>query len=157
MDAAQVLVLVNQTPVQLRNLMPVAPGETEKVLTYEEYESRLKRAIEMEVTFQAARAQGVELTAAQQQRLKGIAQGNQADLEHYRNYGVSWSSIGPEQVEFEQRLLAAQMLEQNLVAKKAALAPSPDPDMQSRYEQARRELLDQLQADANITKHVPAL
>jgi len=56
-------------------------------------------------------------------------------------------------VEFEKQLLAAQMLEQ----KQAAASPSPDAEMQSRYEQARRELFDQLQASANITKPVPAL
>ena len=43
------------------------------------------------------------------------------------------------------------------MAKKAAVSPNPDPAVQSRYEQARRELLDQLQASANITKSVPAL
>ena len=157
MDAAQVLAMVNQTPVQLRDLMPVRPGETEKELTREEYDSRLERAIEMELTFQGARAQGVELTEAQQQRLEQIAEQQRADLEHYKKYGLTRSSLSPEQVEFEQRLLSAQMLEQNLVAKKAAVAPSPDPEMQSRYEQARRELLDQLQASANITKSVPTL
>ena len=108
-NAAQALAMVNQTPVKLRDLMPVRPGETEKELTAEQYDSRLRRAIEMELTFQAARVQGVELTVAQQRRLEQIAEGHQADLVHYRNYGLSWSSIGPEQVEFEKRLLAAQL------------------------------------------------
>jgi hypothetical protein len=71
--------------------------------------------------------------------------------------GLTWSSSSPAPVEFEKRLLAAPMLEQNLVAKKAAVAPSPDPEVQAHYEQARRELLDQLQASANITKTVPTL
>ena len=52
---------------------------------------------------------------------------------------------------------AAQMLEQNLIAKKSAVVPSPEPGMQARYEQARHELFDQLQAGANITRTVPAL
>lgn len=47
------------------------------------------------------------------------------------------------------------MLEQNLVTKKASVSPSPDPAVQSRYEQARRELLDQLRAIANIARLVP--
>ena len=157
MDAAQVLAMVNQTPLKLRDLMPVRPDETEKALTPEQYASRLQRAIEMELTFQAARVQGVELTTAQKQRLEQIAGHGQSDLEHYKTYGLSWSSSSPEQVEFEQRLLSAQMLEQNLVTKKASVSPSPNPEIQSRYEQARRELLDQLQANANIIKAAPSL
>lgn len=155
--AAQVLAMVNQTPLKLQDLMPVRPGETDKELTPEQYESRLQRAIEMELTFQTARAQGVELTTGQKQRVQQIAKGDKADLQHYKKYGLTWSSSSLEQVEFEQRLLTAQMLEQNLVARKAAVSPSPDPEMQARYEQARRELLDQLQASAKITKAVPAL
>lgn len=149
--------MVNQTPLQLRDLMPVRTGETEKDLTREQYGSRLQRAIEMELTFQAARAQGVELTEAQQQRLEQIAGSDLLKPEGYENSGLSWTSIGKEQVEFEERLLAAQMLEQNLVAKKAGVAPSPDPEMQSRYERARRELLARLHADADITYAVPTL
>ena len=151
-NTAQVLAMVNQTPVRLRDLMPIRPGETEKDLTPEQYASRLQRAIDMELTFQAARAQGVELTPAQQQRLEQTAPRHQSDLTHYRNYGLSWSSISPEQVEFEKRLLTAQLLEQNLVARKSAVFPSPDPQMQARYERARRAILAQLQASA-----VPAL
>lgn len=156
-DTAKVLAMVNQTPLQLRDLMPVRPGETERELTPEVYASRLQRAIEMELTFQAARAQGVELTEAQQQRLEEIAGQNQADLEHYKQYGLTWSSSSAEQVEFEQRVLAAQMLEQNLAAKYAGVVPSPDPEVQSRYERARSEMLNQIEAGANITKAVPAL
>jgi hypothetical protein len=49
------------------------------------------------------------------------------------------------------------MLEQNLVARSADVAPNPEPERHSRFEQARHELLDQLQAAANISKSVPAL
>ena len=48
-------------------------------------------------------------------------------------------------------VLTAQLLEQNLVAKAASVAPSPDPEAQARYEQARRSLLNQLQASANLS------
>ena len=106
----------------------------------------------MELTFQAARAGRVELTAAQKQRVEQVAAGHRAELEHYQQQGLTWSSISAEQVEFEKRLLTAQLLEQNLVAKQAAVSPSPDPEVQARYEQARRELLDQLQASATVTR-----
>lgn len=156
-DANRVLASINQTQIQLRHLMAVQPEETEKELTAEEYESRLERAIEMELTFQAARDQGVQLTPAQQQRVEQIAGGSKADLEHYQKFGLTWSSSRPEQVEFEKTVLAAQMLEQNLVARKAAVSPSANPEIQARYEQARRELLAQLQASASITRIGPAL
>ena len=156
-DTAQVLAMVNQTPLRLRDLMPVGPRETSKVLSPEQYHSRLQRAIEMELTFQAAHSQGAELTGAQQQRVEQIAGSDRLEPEGYENAGLSWSSVGAEQVEFEKRVLAAQMLEQNLVAQKAGVFPSPDREMQSRYELARRELLDQLRKNANITKGASSL
>ena len=146
----QVLATVNKEPIQLRHLMPVGRAEAESVLTPEEYGSRLQRAIDIEVVLQAARAGGVELTEAQQKRRDGVAAGNQAELAHYQKHGLSWSTTGPEQVEFEKRLLSAQMLEQNLVAKGSKLTPSPDPAIQSRSELARLDLLKQLHAAADV-------
>ncbi|MBI3853155.1 MAG: hypothetical protein HY298_23130 [Verrucomicrobia bacterium] len=156
-SATQVLGRVNGKLIQLKDLVPVQPGETEKSMTPEQYQSRLERAIEAELVFQEAGRQAVGLTPQQQQRLDKIAQDHAATLEEYKKQGISWSSVGAAQLEFEKRLLSAQMLQQNLVVKKAAVVPSPEPEMQSRYEQARRELLGQLRAGANITETVPAL
>lgn len=156
-QAAEVLATVNEKPVKLRDLMPVEPGETEMEMTREEYAYRLQRAIEAELIVQAARAQDVELTPAQQKRVAQVAQNHQADLEHYRKFGATWSSVTADQMDLEERLAAAQMLELNLVARQAGVAPHPDPEKQARYEQARRELLDQLSAAAKITKTVPEL
>ena len=147
----QVLATVNKEPIQLRHLMPVGENEAENVLTPEEYASRLQRAIDIEVVFQAARNAGVELTEAQQKRRNAINAGSQAELAHYQKHGLSWSTNGPGQVEFEKRLLSAQMLEQNMVAKASTLNPSTDPAIQSRYELARLDLLKQLHAAANVT------
>jgi hypothetical protein len=156
-STTQVLARVNGKPIQLKDLVPAQPGEVEKSMTLEQYQSRLERAIETELVFQEAGRQSVGLTPQQQQRLDKIAQDHEATLQEYKKQGIAWSSIGAAQIEFEKRLLSAQMVEQNLVAKKASVVPSPEPEMQSRYEQARRALLDQLQADAKITKAVPAL
>jgi hypothetical protein len=147
-DAAQVLAVVNKTPITLRDLMPLALGETEMTLSHQEYDSRLQRAIEIELTFQAARSEGVELTAKQKQRLDAIVTQDQSDLQYYKQYGLSWSSDSQEQTDFEKRVITAQMLEQNLIAIKSSLAPSPDPVLQERYEEARRELLGELEAKA---------
>lgn len=146
----RVIATVNQQPIQLCHLMPVAEGDAENSLTPEEYNSRLQRAIDTEVILQAAKAAGVELTEAQQKRRDDLAASTQAELDHYRKHGLTWSTTGPQQVEFEQRLLSARMLEQNLVAKSASLTPSPDPAVQSRYELARLDLLKQLHASAQV-------
>lgn len=156
-SATQVLGRVNGKLIQLKDLVPVQPDKAEMSMTPEQYQSRLARAIEAELVFQEAGRQAVGLTPQQQQRLDKIAQDHEATLEEYKKQGIAWSSVGAAQLEFEKGLLSAQMLEQNLVAKKAAAAPSPEPALQFRFEQARRELLDQLQAGANITKAVPAL
>jgi hypothetical protein len=155
--AIEVLAMVNRKPVKLEALMPVGPGVAEKEMTREEYRSRLQRAIDAELIAQAALAEGVTLTKAQQERLAKIPEKYQGDLERYRNIGVTWSTAGTEQVEFEKQFLKSQFLEQNLVLKKAAVYPSPDPEIQSRYEQARSELLAQLAAGAVIIKTVPSL
>lgn len=149
--------MVNRTPVKLEALMPVRPGEKDKEMTREEYRSRLQRAIDAELISQAARAEGVTLTKPQQERLAKVPEKYRADLERYRSVGVTWSSAGPEQVEFEKQYLTDQFLEQNLVLKRAAVYPSPDPEIQSRYEQARLELLEQLAAGAVIVRTVPSL
>jgi hypothetical protein len=152
----QVLATVNKEPIQLRHLMPVGEDEAENVLTPEEYGSRLQRAIDIEVVFQAARDAGVGLTEAQQKRRDAIDAGSQAELAHYQKHGLSWSTAGPGQVEFEKRLLSARMLEQNLVAKASTLNPSPDPAIQSRYELARLDLLKQLHAVASVAITSPS-
>jgi hypothetical protein len=150
--AIEVLAMVNRTPVKLEALMPVGPGETEKQMTRDEYRSRLQRAIDAELIDQAARAEGVTLTQAQQQRLAKIPEKYQTDLQRYQNIGVTWSTAGTELMDFEK-----QFMEQNLILKRAAVYPSPDPEIQSRYEQARLELLAQLAAGAVIIRTVPSL
>jgi len=157
LSATQELGRVNGKLIHLKDLVPVLPGESEKSMTPEQYDSRLARAIEAELVFQEAGRQSVGLTPQQQQRLDKIVQNHEATLEEYKKKGITWSSVGAAQMEFEKRLLSAQMVQQNLVAKKAAVSPSPDPAVQSRYEQARREMIEQLQASAEITRAVPAL
>ena len=120
-------------------------------MTPEEYDSRLNRAIEMELTFQAAVAQRVELTLEQKKRVDGIAQKHEATFQEYQKQGITWSSVTPAQLEFEQRLTSALLLQQNLVAKEAGVAPASDPGVQARYEQARSEVLNRLKVQGNIS------
>ena len=130
--ADRVLAKVNDQAILLKHLVPLRPDEEEQVMTLEEYESRLNRAIEMELTFQAAAARGVGLTAEQKNRVAGIAQRHEAALQEYRKQGVTWSSVTSAQVEFEKRLTSALMLQQNLVATEAHVAPASDANVQVR-------------------------
>lgn len=120
-------------------------------MTPEEYESRLNRAIEMELTFQAAAARGVDLTPEQKRRVDGVAQRQEATLREYRKQGITWSSVTPAQLEFEKQFTAALLLQQNLVAIEAGVAPAPDASIQARYEQARSEVLSRLKANGHIS------
>ena len=125
--ADQVLAKVNDQAILLKDLVPLRADEQEQAMTAEEYESRLNRAIEMELTFQAATAGGVDLTLEQKRRVDAVAQRHEASLQEYRKQGVTWSSVTPAQVEFEQRLTSALMLQQNLVVIEAHTAPASDP------------------------------
>jgi hypothetical protein len=148
--ADQVLARVNDRPIQLKELVPLQPDEQEQAMTPEEYESRLNRAIEMELTFQAAAARGVDLTPEQKKRVEGIVQKHQAALQEYQKQSVTWSSVTAAQLEFEQRMTSALMLQQNLIVAETQIAPGSDPAVQARYEQARSELLSRLKGQANI-------
>ena len=149
--ADQVLAQVNGKAIQLNDLAALEAEETERMMTPEEYESRLNRAMEMELTFQAATAQGVDLTSEQKKRLDSIAQKHEATLQEYQQQGITWSSVTEAQLEFEQRLTSALMLQQNLVAKESKVKPSPDAAIQARYEDALRELIVRLKSSADIT------
>ena len=151
LSAGGVLARVNGRPIELKDLVPLEARETARAMTPEEYDSRLNRAIEMELTFQAAAAQGVDLTPEQKKRVDGLAQRQEATLQEYRKQGVTWGSVTPAQVEFEQRLTSALLLQQNLVAAEAHVAPASDAGVQARYEQARSEVLSRLKAQSNIS------
>jgi hypothetical protein len=148
--AELVLAKVNGKYIRLKDLVPLE-AQTEQIMTPAEYASRLNRAIEVELTFAAAAVQGVALTDEQRRRLDSIAQKHEATLQEYRKQGITWSSLTAAQLEFEQRLTAALMLQQNLVASEAGVVPSSDPGIQLRYEQALREILERLKASEKIS------
>ena len=96
-------------------------------------------------------AQGVILTPEQMKRVEGIPQKHEATFQEYTKQGVTWSSVTAAQLEFEQRLTAALLLQENLVALEAHVAPASDPGVQARYEQARTEVLNRFKASSNIS------
>jgi hypothetical protein len=132
--------------VLLKDLVPLGSDELEQAMTLQEFESRLNRAIETELIFQAAAAQGVDLTPEQTVQVNRIAQRHEAALADYQKQGITWSSVTPSQVEFEERLTSALLLQQNLVVREAGVAPSADPGVQAQFELARNDLLSRLKA-----------
>ena len=153
--AGRVLASVNGKSIELKDLVPLETAEQEKTMAPEEYESRLNRAIEMELTYQAAAAERVDLTAEQKRRVESIPQKHEATMQEYRRQGLNWTSVTQAQSEFEKRVTSAQLLQQNLVARAAAVAPSADLAVQARYEQALRELLERLRANGNVSISAP--
>ena len=114
------------------------------------FRSRLQRAIEAELIFQAASDAGIELTESQQQRLDQIAPKHESNLEELKPYGMSWDTLSEAQVSFERRVTETMMLRQNLVASADAVTPSPDSETQAQYEHALQAMLDKLTASAVI-------
>jgi hypothetical protein len=145
------LATVNRTEIRLEHLMPLRLTSYETVpMERSIFRSRLQRAIEAELIFQAASDAGIELTESQQRRLDQIAPKHESNLEELKPYGMSWDTLSEAQVSFERRMTETMMLRQNLVASTDAVAPSPDSETQAQYEQALQAMLDKLTASAVI-------
>jgi hypothetical protein len=155
--ADEVLGTVNDRSLLLKDLVPLRSDERQQSMTSEEFHSRLQRAVEMEVTFQAAAAQGVGLAPAQRSRVETIAQKHQKSFRDQQGQGITWSSVTAAQVAFEQRYTSALLLQQNLIAREAGVAPSSDRALQARYEQARSDLLNRWKATSNIRLAIPGI
>ena len=150
--ADQVLAMVNNIPITLKDLVPLTPSDTssEQSMEPDIYKARLDRAIEAELTFQAARSKNVSLNDGQEQRLQQIRDRHAADIQSSRDQGLMWTSVTAEQIDFEARMTSALLLQQNLVVQTAGVSPD-----QPEYTEALRQLLDHLKASANITVSKP--
>ena len=146
-----VVATVNGAPIRVPQLMPLDSGKTVVKMESRRLHSRLQRAIEAELVFQEAKAEGIEFTEAQKRRLDRIAPDRDAALEELAQYGLTWDTVNAAQLTFERELMEAVLLRQNLVSANEALAPSPDPASQALYEVALKKLLAQLKADAVVT------
>jgi len=121
--AASPLAKVNDVIITLKDL---APGESaEKVMSSEMYHSLLDQAIERELTFQAARAKGIELSEEQQKQREQVRAALLA--RHSQEDGkvahLNLSGTIEDQIQFELRDATSQLLLSSLLA--MAGAPSP--------------------------------
>ena len=148
--ADRVLATVNGTVIGLKDLVPIEVHEEERRMTAEELQSRLERAIEMELTRQAAAARGVSLTPEQLARVEALGQKREETRQQYLQQGMTWNSGTPTQLEFEKQVTRSLLLQENMVRKEHGVGPSPDPAQQARYEQRRRELLAGFRARGGV-------
>jgi hypothetical protein len=141
----RVLATVNGVALTFKDLVPLPKEKAgaEQMLSAEMYEFLFKRAIDREVTFQAARAQGADLTENQKQRLAAIgAQSERRDPNVFDTLHES-----PENAEFEQRDLAGVALQSVLAEKSGVPAPYVTSEQVEAYFQAHKSNYPQVSID----------
>src|SRR2546425_13121403 len=72
--AGKALAKVNQATITLKDLLPLSGSEAEQIMSPEMFTFLLDRAINRELTFQTARASGIELTPEQQAQREQVRQ-----------------------------------------------------------------------------------
>jgi hypothetical protein len=133
---AQVLARVNGTPITGKDLIAFRAGLDELSIDRPTYNSLLGRAIERELTFEAAKKQGVTLTEEQRGQLDEVRK--QAAARGGTTPPFDRSS---DEVDFEARDAQAQMLLTDLLEKAGTPPPSPTPaDVDSYYRAHANEL-----------------
>jgi hypothetical protein len=134
----QTLATVNGTAITLQDLLPL-PNEKagrEQIMAAERFRFLLNRAIDREVTFQMAQAQGVALTDAQRKRLADL----QARSERREPEVFDSVQQNPANVEFEQRDATALLLAAALGEKAGVASPHVTAvQVESYYQQHQAE------------------
>jgi hypothetical protein len=143
----QVLATVNGVALTLKDLQPVSSpgpaGGSEQTLSPERYDFLLQRAIERELTVQAARASGVELSESQKHQLARF----QADRTQPEPGVIRQLTRNTAQTEFELRDAAALMLQNSLLARQGVSA-HVTPERVEEYYRAHQAEYGELPADA---------
>ncbi len=128
----QTLASINGTAITLRDLFPIKAVATdvEQEIAPETYEYFLKRAIDRELTVQAAKAQGITLTESQSQQLakmQGLREQPEPGL-------LQKFTVDAAQIQFELRDAQAFMLQNNLLAQQGS-SPNVTADQVQAYYQ----------------------
>lgn len=141
----RVLAIVNGRNIQLKDLMPMPAGKTGKEQVFElgMYEHLLNRAVEREIAFQAARAQGVELTEVQRQQLEEArARSETKEQGVFDNLHYSLANV-----EFQERDFSALLLRTTLAEKAGVPSPYVTPALVEDYYQQHQAEYGQLPVD----------
>lgn len=139
----QTLAAVNGVPITLKDLVPtgVADAGQEKTMSYDVFKSLLERAIDRELAFQAAAAEGIQLTDAQQAQLQEHRASLQNPYPQYRM--ISPAQVDPARIDFELRDAQGLMLQQALMEKVANASPLlTDAQVQQYYQEHAAEFGD---------------
>jgi hypothetical protein len=132
-NANNVLAIVNGRPIKLADLIPLNPARKiqEQEFSATTYKFLLDRAVNRELTLQAAKAQGVELDDSQRQQLSQYrGQRNLPEPGLLQQLNVDAS-----QIDFEVRDAEAFMLQTALLDKSGASANVTEQEAQDYYNQ----------------------
>ncbi len=140
----QTLASINGTAITLRDLFPIKAVATdvEQEIAPETYEYFLKRAIDRELTVQAAKAQGITLTESQSQQLakmQGLREQPEPGL-------LQKFTVDAAQIQFELRDAQAFMLQNNLLAQQGS-SPNVTADQVQAYYQMHVAELGELPSE----------
>lgn len=134
--AGAVLATVNGVPIELKDLLPLPVGKasTGQIMSAERYAFLLDRAVDREITLQTARAQGMDLTESQREKLATLrVRGERPpgnvfdDLQH-----------NPVNADFEARDAAASLLQAALAEKAGVPSSAVTAEQVEHYYQQHR-------------------
>jgi hypothetical protein len=142
----KVLANVNGVAITPQDLMPLPAEKTgsEQTLSAERYHFLLDRAIEREVTFQAARGQGLELSATQRQQLEQL----RARSERIEPGVFDTVQHNPANAEFAVRDATGLLLQASLAEKAGVPSPHVTAAHVQAYYQQHRADYDALPVDS---------
>jgi hypothetical protein len=127
----------------LKDLLPISGAQAsgEQIMSPETYKFLLDRAISRELTFQTARAGGVELTPeqlAQREQVRQTILAQQGDPDKVVHLNLSGTL--EQEIEFEQRDATSQLLLNSLLEKAGVTSPHvTDAQVLGYYEAHRSE------------------
>jgi hypothetical protein len=125
----QALATVRGKALTLADLVARPAGSREPVeMSEEDFQARLERALLDEVTFQAARAQGLEVDAVHQAQLERVRAARARDRGQAQALGATWSSETDEDLALEASHLTGIVLRQQLAARQGLSSATPSDD-----------------------------
>lgn len=146
--AGRALASVNGTAISLKDLLPMGAG-VEQVMSPETYEFLLNRAVERELSFQAASAQRIELSDEQRRTVEQV---RQRMLERENQEGVvhlNRSGKLEDQIAFETRDATSQLLLNSLLTKAGAASPHVTENQVKQYYERHHADFAALPSDAS--------